>query len=134
MRKRGIAVLKLLLSGLLLFLVFSRIPFREVWEVVNGAKPAYLTGALLAFTLSKWLSARRLNAYFHRIAIPLSQSSNLKLYLLGMFYNLFLPGGIGGDAYKGYLLNRVFKTPPKRLAQALLLDRLSGLVQRRFAN
>jgi uncharacterized membrane protein YbhN (UPF0104 family) len=44
-----------------------------------------------------------------------------------MFYNLFLPGGIGGDAYKGYLLRQTFGTSGKRLASVLLLDRLSGL-------
>ncbi|MEJ2583804.1 MAG: lysylphosphatidylglycerol synthase transmembrane domain-containing protein [Robiginitalea sp.] len=44
-----------------------------------------------------------------------------------MFYNLFLPGGIGGDAYKGYLLHRTFKTSGKKLAAVLLLDRISGL-------
>jgi uncharacterized membrane protein YbhN (UPF0104 family) len=45
-----------------------------------------------------------------------------------MFYNLFLPGGIGGDGYKVYLLNKQFKTPVKKLLQAALLDRLGGLV------
>jgi uncharacterized membrane protein YbhN (UPF0104 family) len=45
-----------------------------------------------------------------------------------MFYNLFLPGGIGGDGYKVYLLNKAFKTPVKQLLKASLLDRLGGLV------
>ena len=44
-----------------------------------------------------------------------------------MFYNLFLPGGIGGDAYKGYVLHRTFDTSGKKLASVLLLDRVSGL-------
>ena len=128
MRKKGVAVIKLLISGLLLYLVFNRIPFRDVWQVIKGLSPLYLIGALMAFALSKGMAALRLNSYFHSIGIPLTQKSNLKLYLLGMFYNLFLPGGIGGDAYKGYLLNRVFKTPAKRLAQVLILDRISGLI------
>jgi uncharacterized membrane protein YbhN (UPF0104 family) len=45
-----------------------------------------------------------------------------------MFYNLFLPGGIGGDGYKVFLLNKAFKTPVKQLLKASLLDRLGGLV------
>ncbi len=44
-----------------------------------------------------------------------------------MFYNLFLPGGIGGDAYKVVVLNRKGKYPVKRLSAAVLLDRLSGV-------
>lgn len=44
-----------------------------------------------------------------------------------MFYNLFLPGGISGDGYKIYLLNRAYHSGLKPLTQATLLDRLSGL-------
>jgi len=50
------------------------------------------------------------------------------LYWLGMFYNLFLPGGIGGDAYKIILLNRTYKFSAKQLTAAVLLDRISGVV------
>ncbi len=126
-RKKGLAVLKLLFSVLLLYLVFTRIPFADVWEVLKKANPFYLFLAVLAFAGSKWIAARRLNLYFGSIGVPLTEASNLRLYLLGMFYNLFLPGGIGGDAYKGYLLHQTFGASGKRLASVLLLDRLSGL-------
>jgi glycosyltransferase 2 family protein len=33
----------------------------------------------------------------------------IQLYLLGIYYNLFLPGGIGGDGYKIYLLKQKIK-------------------------
>lgn len=127
MRKKGVAALKLLFSALLLYLVFTRIPFSEVWTLLKASTVHLLLVALLFFVLSKTIAAFRLNRYFHQIGIPLSQASNLKLYLLGMFYNLFLPGGIGGDAYKGYLLHRTYGTPGKKLAAVLLLDRISGL-------
>ncbi len=73
-------------------------------------------------------TAIRLNAYFANIHISLSFWENWRLYLIGMFYNLFLPGGIGGDGYKVYLLNNQFKTPVKELLKASLLDRLGGLI------
>lgn len=128
LRKKGLTALKALFSVLLLYLVFTRIPFSEVWVVLKKANPGYLALALIAFAVSKWIAARRLNLYFEKIEVPLTEGSNLKLYLLGMFYNLFLPGGIGGDAYKGYLLHRTFGASGKRLASVLLLDRISGLV------
>jgi uncharacterized membrane protein YbhN (UPF0104 family) len=127
LRKKGLTALKFLFSALLLYLVFTRIPFSEVWEVLKSSRPSFLLVALFFFVVSKIFSAYRLNRYFFQIGIPLSEGSNLKLYLLGMFYNLFLPGGIGGDAYKGYLLHKTFKTPGKKLAAVLLLDRISGL-------
>ena len=84
--------------------------------------------ALLFFILSKVLSALRLNLYIHQITIFLTQLSNLKLYLLGMFYNLFLPGGIGGDAYKGYVLKKKYEVKTKSVVSILVLDRLNGLL------
>lgn len=121
------AVLKISFSLLLLYLVFDRIPFREVWAAAKSASPVYLLAALLLFIISKGIAAVRLNGYFHQVGLPLSAGSNLRLYALGMFYNLFLPGGIGGDAYKGYALKRAFGHPLKPLVSVLLLDRLSGL-------
>src|SRR5690606_17100394 len=91
------------------------------------AGPLQLFFALLLFVVSKGLAAFRLNLYFHQIGAPLSQGSNLRLYLLGMFYNLFLPGGIGGDAYKGYVVQRQYDPGSKKVISALLVDRLSGM-------
>tara|TARA_R110002051_G_scaffold323989_1_gene419502 strand:- start:406 stop:1020 length:615 start_codon:yes stop_codon:yes gene_type:complete len=45
-----------------------------------------------------------------------------------MFYNLFLPGGIGGDAYKGYLIKKKFEVETKKVVSVLVLDRLSGML------
>jgi len=47
--------------------------------------------------------------------------------MLGMFYNLFLPGGIGGDAYKVYWLKKNQETKLNHLIWATLLNRVSGL-------
>lgn len=58
----------------------------------------------------------------------LSFTSNLELYFLGMFYNFFIPGGIGGDAYKVILLKNKFGWSGKKLTSALFNDRLCGLI------
>lgn len=88
----------------------------------------WLVAALLFFNLSKIVSALRLNLYFSQMKLALSTIDNLKLYYLGMFYNLFLPGGIGGDGYKIWLLHKRYHAPVKRLMMATLLDRVSGFV------
>lgn len=66
--------------------------------------------------------------YFRNIRLYLPQITNGKLYWLGMFYNLFLPGAIGGDAYKVILLRRKLQAPYKKTSLAVLLDRFSGLL------
>ena len=89
---------------------------------------AWLIPAIVLFVGSKVATAIRLNHYFENIQVSLSFWENWRLYLIGMFYNLFLPGGIGGDGYKVYFLKKEFKTPVKELLKASLLDRLGGLI------
>lgn len=121
-------ILKLLLTGLALYLVFRKIDTGQLFQLTKSIHWFWLIPAVVLFILSKVATAIRLNRYFENIGIHLSESQNWRLYLIGMFYNLFLPGGIGGDGYKVYLLNRQFKTPVKKLLQAALLDRLGGLI------
>lgn len=127
-RKKLITVLKIVVSIALIYFVITKIDLQEVLDILKRTKVSYLLPALALFILSKVLAAFRLNLYFHQIRVPLSQKSNLRLYLLGMFYNLFLPGGIGGDAYKGYLIKKNFDVGTKRVVSVLVLDRLSGLL------
>ena len=121
-------LLKLTLTGLAVFLVFRKIDTNELGLILKSASPIWLFCAFLLFVLSKVFTALRLNLYFKNIGLQISEKKNIILYGIGMFYNLFLPGGIGGDGYKVYLLNKHFKTPVKQLVQASLLDRLGGLV------
>ena len=127
-RKKGVALLKIAISLILVYFVFTKVDFSEVWGILQNSRPVYIGLALICFVFSKVFSAFRLNLYFHRLDILLTQKSNLKLYLLGMFYNLFLPGGIGGDAYKGYQIKKKFEIPVKKVVAVLLLDRLSGML------
>lgn len=112
----------------MLYFILTKIELKEVLHTLGESDPFFLLLALLFFVLSKFLAAFRLNLYFHRIGAPLSHRSNLRLYLLGMFYNLFLPGGIGGDAYKGYVVQREFAPGTKKVISSLLVDRLSGML------
>ncbi len=120
--------LKLLLTGLALYLVFRKIDTEQLFQLATSINWLWLIPGVVLFILSKVATAIRLNRYFENIGIHLSEGQNWRLYLIGMFYNLFLPGGIGGDGYKVYLLNKQFKTPVKKLVQAAFLDRLGGLI------
>ncbi|WP_067037961.1 lysylphosphatidylglycerol synthase transmembrane domain-containing protein [Allomuricauda sp. CP2A] len=127
-RKKLITALKFIISAALIYFIFTKIDFKDVLQTLRKSDPLYLILAILCFVLSKVLSALRLNLYFHQIGAKISQRSNFKLYLLGMFYNLFLPGGIGGDAYKGYVIQREYQSGTKKVVSVLLLDRLSGML------
>tara|TARA_R110000737_G_scaffold308235_2_gene316278 strand:- start:54 stop:902 length:849 start_codon:yes stop_codon:yes gene_type:complete len=126
-KKRLKFFLKIFLTGLALYLVFNKIDTKTTWKVIQSSNPGWLFLAWVLFVISKFFSAIRLNIYFKDIGLKLPEMKNVKLYAIGMFYNLFLPGGIGGDGYKVYLLNKIHKIPVKQLLSAVLLDRGNGL-------
>lgn len=128
MKKKALLLLKILLSVVLLYLLFLKIPFSAVTQTLIKAQGGYIILAVFFFLWSKIIAAYRLQGFWRVIQVHISNTYNLKLYLQGMFYNLFLPGGIGGDAYKGYVVKKAFSTPTKKIFGVLLLDRLSGIL------
>ncbi|WP_318311424.1 lysylphosphatidylglycerol synthase transmembrane domain-containing protein [Flagellimonas crocea] len=128
LRKKGITALKIIVSAVLIYFIFTKIELKDVLQTLKKSDPLYIFLAILFFVLSKILSAFRTNLFFHQIGAKLTQWSNLKLSLLGMFYNLFLPGGVGGDAYKGYLIQKEYQPGTKKVVSSILLDRLNGML------
>lgn len=126
-KKKLLTLLKFGFSALGLYLVFTKIEPDALVALLRNIRLGNLSIAALFFVLSKVLASVRLHDLFRQADIPISQSDNGRLYLLGMFYNLFLPGGIGGDGYKIYLLSTHHKLPARTIFAAILLDRLSGV-------
>ncbi len=120
-------LLKLGLTALALYLVYQKIDLQLVKEAFSRVHFGWLFLALLGYNASKVTSAFRLNHFFKSIELYISEKFNLRLYYKGMFYNLFLPGGIGGDGYKVFVLKKQHGKSVKSLISAALLDRLSGL-------
>jgi uncharacterized membrane protein YbhN (UPF0104 family) len=127
-KKIGINLLKLCVSIAIIWWVLSKISFKEVIGVFSTANPYYLIGAFVFLVLSYVFSAIRQNLSFRNTGADLSQSLNIKLFWLGMFYNLFLPGGIGGDGIKVYLVNKYRKNGLKKNIGTMLVNRIAGLV------
>jgi glycosyltransferase 2 family protein len=123
-------LLKIGLSGLAVYWVLQKIDLEALTAVLRSTHFGWLLLAALAFNASKIVSSFRLNAYFNSpvLQLRLANAYHLKLYYIGMFYNLFLPGGIGGDGYKVYVLHKYLQKPLKALIAATLIDRLNGLV------
>jgi glycosyltransferase 2 family protein len=119
---------KIIITVVCFWYISTKIDFNRAWQALLEANWWLLALAILSFSVSKLLAAFRLNINFRNINIQLSEWRNIKLYWLGMFYNLFLPGSISGDAYKVFILTKRFKAPYKKTTIAVLLDRFSGLL------
>jgi uncharacterized membrane protein YbhN (UPF0104 family) len=119
---------KIAITLVCLWYVSTKIDFDELATALSTIDWLYLGLAFAAFIISKTIASFRLNIYFRNIHIFLTEKENLKLFWLGMFYNLFLPGSITGDAYKVVVLSPRFNVRYKQTTAAVLLDRFSGLL------
>lgn len=126
-KDRLILVLKIILSLTAIIYVFKKISLADITDVIKSAHPLYLGLAFLFFIISKVMAAFRTLLILRSYGIPISGRDNLKLYWTGMFYNLFLPGGIGGDVYKTVVINKMHTSGIKISAGSVLMDRIGGV-------
>lgn len=119
--------LKFGITAFALFWVFSNTDLKALYQNIIHSNPLYISLAFVAYLSSQLIASSRINLFFKAIGLRLNQLYNYKLYLLGMFYNMFLPGGIGGDGYKIFFINKHFGTETKKLIMAKFLDKLSGV-------
>jgi uncharacterized membrane protein YbhN (UPF0104 family) len=127
LKKWLLLLLKIVVTGICLLYVIHKIDWSTSWKTFQRSNMSWFTAAALLIISSKLVAAFRLNIYYKNINVILSNKNNLRLYWLGMYYNVFLPGGVGGDAYKVILLNKAYQHPVKLLTAAVLLDRVSGV-------
>jgi len=106
--------------------VLSQIDIKEVGRYLSDVPVVVTIACILIFNLSKFFCAIRLNMFFKKDGVFISEKESLKLYYKGMFYNIMLPGGIGGDGYKGYYLHNTLQVPVKNLVRPILWDRITG--------
>lgn len=123
----GKLILKIAVTGITLWVVYTKIDLQALSRIWDNATVWLFVPALLFFAVSQLISSFRLLNFFRNIQLPISAKNNIILYIQGMFYNIFLPGGIGGDGYKILTLNRQYNKPHKQVFSAVFFDRLSGL-------
>lgn len=126
MKKWLLLAARIVIAGVAMYFALRKINWQEVKQFDWGISLFWLLPAIVLYNLSQFTSAFRLLQFYRIYQTAITYIFNLKLYYRGMFYNLFLPGGIGGDAYKIIALKNAGNTY-KQLTTATLLDRTTGL-------
>lgn len=121
-------LLALVITILCLFFIGFKIGWQPIKNQIIYSNKIFLAYALVSFVISRIFSAIRLHIYFSNIHINLSLIQNLKLYWLGMFFNLLMPGKIGGDSCKILLLSQENGVSQSAISSAILLDRIIGFI------
>lgn len=129
MKKTLLTLLQLAVTGGLLYWVFHDPATRAAMGVaLRTADIRWVLAGILAYVIVEIAAAVRWNVLLKVQGINLSTPRVTGLFLIGMFYNQFLPGGTGGDIVKTYLLWK--ETPDKKPGAllAVLFDRMIGLI------
>jgi uncharacterized membrane protein YbhN (UPF0104 family) len=119
-------------GGKLLFILFAfyllsyKLRFEEVYKIISGASLGFLIIALIFSHLSLLASAYRSRYYFSRYGCDVKPGFAIKLYYIGTFYNILLPGGIGGDGYKVYLIGKLKSFSRIKSLRIMLYERVNG--------
>ncbi len=84
-----------------------------------------LSGLLIAFTVA--LQLTRWYILVRALDLPFTERNALRLGMVGIFFNTFLPGSVGGDLVKAYFIAK--DQPGRRTAAVatVIADRALGL-------
>jgi glycosyltransferase 2 family protein len=120
-------VFKITLIVLAFYLVFKKVTLDEIRAAWAELHAIWLVPAFILYNISQFISTFRLLQLLHAVGVQIKYLTNLTLYYKAMFYGLFLPGGVSGDAYKVIYLQKKSESSYKTLITATLLDRVNGL-------
>src|SRR5437773_8186961 len=129
MKKILVRLFRLAVTIALLYWVYHDPNRRaQMAEALRHAHYSWVVIGILAYVVVEIAAAFRWHVLLKVQGIHLSFWRLSGLFLIGMFYNQFLPGGTGGDIIKSYFLLK--ETPDKKAGAllAVVFDRLIGLV------
>jgi uncharacterized protein (TIRG00374 family) len=121
-KKLLIFTLKLLVSGTLLYMVLRKAGAENVIGLLGSIHPLLFVASVLLYLTGLFIGSMR-----WQMLLPerFSLRRLFPLYLLGSFFNTFLPGLVGGDAVKIYYLYKETGKGAQALS-SVFMDRYVG--------
>lgn len=112
---------------LLVYLFYSFVDLNKFFDVLKTIDIIYYILAYLLALFGLLISTFRWKRilYFNKQHVKFSQLT--KLYFIGEFYNLVIPGAISGDIVRGYKTSRR-KGDRIKLFTSVFLERITGLI------
>lgn len=126
-RARYLAAIKLIAGLLIIAFIFYRAgDLREVFASLAAVKVPELSLAVLCLAIAVGFNALRWRMILGEMGAKISLGVTLVGTFEGMFFNLFLPTGVGGDAVRAY---RAYDSGlgVADVVQSALIDRALGL-------
>ena len=129
-----ILLIKLLVSGGLIAYILTRINIEQSLHTLVSAKLSFIVLALAVYLFAQAVSAIRWTVLVRPLGIKTPFRELVSYYMIGMFFNLFAPGTVGGDVSRVYYLvkdqqrdDQGGTVPTVRAAMSVLMDRAIGM-------
>lgn len=126
MKKTAVTVLKFAVSFGILFFIARKVGAKNLWETIRATDVWYFLAAVLTYFIVQGLSTYRWYLLLKPLRLQIKFSKVMAMYFLGMYFNLFLPTAIGGDAVRVYYLHKEIKSLSKS-SMSVFLDRDFGM-------
>lgn len=131
MRKKGLNLLKVLISLALVYWLVQKLDWSLVVEEVQNINLFYILFFLFLQLLAMTLSTKKWQVIADFQDIHFTLWEGFKTYLTGTFINNFLPATIGGDIYRSlWLVDRGARKG--KAFSTVIFDRFLGLIMTSF--
>ena len=125
-RSRVKSLLKIGVTALGLFLVLRGLDYRALLAVVRNVDLWWMALGALFIALSLVVRAVRWHVVLHGVGSSIRFGRLVELYLVGSFFNAFLPSGLGGDVVRA--AEAAQDVEPSVAVGTVVVDRLTGLL------
>ncbi len=131
-KKKPLFVLKILFTILLLWLVFQSVDISKISGTLGAFNFRLLLLLLAVYWASQLICSQRWRIFAAGLQMTGSYASFVRMYFVGMFFNIGLPSLVGGDVVKAYMLSRNNEKSFEIGLASTLQDRAAGLISLLF--
>ncbi|MBN1522486.1 MAG: flippase-like domain-containing protein [Candidatus Aureabacteria bacterium] len=124
-KQTKLLLIKALVSLTLIVLLFLKIDLSHLPEIFRDIKISLLFLGFVLLFFNTAISALKWKILLKSDGVDIPFPYLLKSYLIGTFFNLFLPTSIGGDVYRIYDVAKKSQDTSKSAA-SVFIDRASG--------
>ncbi|WP_373532460.1 lysylphosphatidylglycerol synthase transmembrane domain-containing protein [Vampirovibrio sp.] len=121
-------ILKILISVVLLGFLLQYTGLEKTLAQLSKANLWYIPVGIVVYLIGQFISAYRWKFLSAALDFKLALREFYDYYLIGMFFNLFLPGAIGGDMLRMFYLAKSANRRKREALLTLLAERGVGLV------
>jgi hypothetical protein len=120
-------ILIMTVSMILFVLVIRQVGFTDLVDTIRGAEPVWILISLLLAPILILVSVIKWRILLRSQGVKMPVFRLYGLYLVGRYFNYFLPSNVGGDVVRGYELGKYTQNGAQAMA-SVFMERFTGFV------